>query len=254
MLLLALPLSAAAQDAYGAKTYPRGAAKKLIVETDSGAITLKQPIDGPVAVDVSPAAAPGDDCRVSQELKGTTLRLTARANRNAFGMSKSCRAGFKVTGYFEEIEARSGSGDVSDEVLARKAELKTGSGAIRVRTNSDLVLRAGSGTISGEAGGAKLDAATGSGDVGLSALAGLATVRTGSGAVSLDWTSVPPSGTIEVRTGSGSLSAAFPKYARLKTDVRSGSGRIRDDFDDKDAKLALEFKSGSGDASVTRKP
>lgn len=253
-LLAALLTASAAADPILAKTYPRGAAKKLVVETDSGPITLKQPIDGPIAVDLSPSAKPGDDCRVTQELKGTTLRLTARANRNTIGMTKNCSAGFKVTGYFDEIEARSGSGDVSDEVLARKAEIKTGSGAIRVRTNSNLMLRTGSGAVTGEAGGAKLDVATGSGGVGLTALAGLVTAKTGSGAVSLDWTSVPPSGTIVVRTGSGGLTAAFPKGTKLKASIRSAAGNIRNDFDDRDAKLALDFKSGSGDASVTRKP
>lgn len=254
VLLAGLAGSAPADDAILAKTYPRGAAKKLIVETDSGAIALKQPIDGPIAVDVSPAARPGDDCRVTQQLKGNTLHLSARANRNALGMSKTCSAGFKVTGYFDDIEARSGSGDVSDEVLARKAEIKTGSGAIRVRTNSDLVLRTGSGGVTGEAAGAKLDVATGSGDVSLTGLTGLLKAKSGSGAISADWTSLPPSGTIEINTGSGSLSAAFPKQTKLKASVRSAAGRIRNDFDDKDSKLALEFKSGSGDASVTRKP
>jgi hypothetical protein len=124
MVLLAIALAvprASAQDSFSAKTYPRGAAKKLIVETDSGAITLQQPIDGPISVDVSPAALPGDDCRVSQDLRNGTLRLTARAATNIFGMSKKCSAGVKVGGYFDEIEARSGSGDVSLGILARKA-------------------------------------------------------------------------------------------------------------------------------------
>jgi DUF4097 and DUF4098 domain-containing protein YvlB len=100
----------------------------------------------------------------------------------------------------------------------------------------------------------KLDAATGSGDVRLVGLTGVAKIRSGSGSVALDWTSVPLSGNIEVNTGSGGLTASFPKGTKLKASIRSAAGTIRNDFDDKDAKLALNFKSGSGDASVTRKP
>jgi hypothetical protein len=253
-----MPRAAAADDALLARTYPRGAAKKLVVETDSGAISLRQTIDGPIAVDVSPAARPGDDCYVAKELKKSTLRLIAHAATEFYvGMSKPCSAGFTVAGRFEEVRLRSSAGDIILDSSAHRIEVRTASGAIHAKTHDPegrLSMRTGSGPIDGETVAAKLDVATGSGGVGLTGLTGLVTAKTGSGAVSLDWTSVPPSGTIEVRTGSGSLAAAFPKDAKLKADVRSASGRVRSDFDDKDAKLALDFKSGSGDASVTRKP
>lgn len=254
LIVSVLAVSSSAGDAILAKTYPRGAAKKLIVETDAGAVKLQQPIDGPISVDVSPAAKPGDDCRVTQSLQGGTLRLSAHAAKDLLFRPKSCSAGFKVSGYFAEVEVRSGSGDVSLGILSRKASIKTGSGAINVRTTSDLVLRTGSGAISGEAAGAKLEIATGSGDVNLAGLTGLVKAKSGSGAIQLDWTEAPPSGTIEVGTGSGNFAASFPKGTKLKTSVRSAAGSIHDDFDDKDAKLALDFKSGSGDASVTRRP
>ncbi len=236
------------------KTYPRGSAKKLVVDTDSGAITLRQAIDGPTTVDVSPAAAPGDDCRIVQELRGDTLHLSAHASKNVLGMSKSCSAGFSVVAYFDEIQARSGAGDVELGILCRMADIKTGSGSIRlIGTGAKLTLRTGSGGIRGTAG-SMIDAVTGSGDIHLAALNGLVKARSGSGDISLDWTSVPASGEIEVNTGSGRLEASFPKGTRLKTSLRSAAGKIKTDFDDKDAKLILNFKSGSGSATVTRKP
>lgn len=251
---LLLPHAASGADAYSAKTYPPDAVKKLIVETDSGAILIGQVIDAPVTVDVSPAAGPGDDCRITQDLRGGTLHLSAHAARNVLGMSKSCSAGFTVYSHADEIQARSGSGDVSLGGLGHKADIRTGSGSIQINgVPADLVLRTGSGRIRGS-GGSTIDAATGSGDINLFGLHGLVKARSGSGAIQLDWTSAPSSGNIEVGTGNGNFSASFPKGTKLKTSVRSAAGNIRSDFDDKDAKLTLTFKSGSGDASVTRKP
>lgn len=254
--LLALAPAARGSDAYMAKTYPRGAAKKLVVETDGGAIRLDAS-DGDASVDLLPAA-PGDDCRVTQDLRGGVLRLSARASKPAaypLAPKRPCSAGFAVSGAFEQVEARSGSGDVDFGMDARKADLRTGSGAVRLRgAAADLKAKSGSGTVSGRAPGAKLDVETGSGDVGLTGLTGLVRARSGSGAVSLDWEKAPAAGLIEVETGSGGLEASFPKGTRVKTSLRSATGRMKDNLDDKDAKLKLNFRSGSGGATLTRRP
>lgn len=229
----ALARPASASDSYGAKSYPRGEIRKLIVETDSGAITLAGSGDGTAFVDVAPAALPGDDCRVSQVLRGGTLRLTARAPRAFLGAAKTCSAGFAVSGAFELIEARTRSGAVV---------LRGATGVLR--------LFSGSGSISGDAPGSRVEANTGSGDVTLGSLSGIAAVRTGSGNVSLTWISAPKSGKIEVRTGSGDLTAAFPPSTNLKTDFRSGSGKLRGGAPGGAAPLTLVFRSGSGGATI----
>lgn len=248
---------AASADPYSSKTYPRSAAKKLVVETDAGPIALNQALDGPTSVDVTPAA-PGDDCRVTQDLRGGVLKLSARAPKPAaypLAPKRPCSAGFKIVGWFEDVSVRSGSGDITFGMSSHKADLRTGSGALHVDASvADLRLRSGSGTVSGRAPVAKLDVETGSGDVGLTGLTGLVRARSGSGAVSLDWDKAPASGLIEVETGSGGLEALFPKGTRLKTSLRSATGRMKDDFDDKDARLKLNFRSGSGGATLTRKP
>jgi hypothetical protein len=250
-----LPLSVRAVDAPRAKTYPPGAARKVIVETDSGPINVGALVDAPITVDIIPAA-PGDDCIFTEELRDGTLYLNAHAEKNMFGMRKSCSAGFAVHVNPESIQARSGSGDVSLGGPYKKADVRTGSGSIKISgagKNAQLTLRTGSGEIHG-IGGASIDAATGSGDIRLSGLTGTVKARTGSGAVSLDWTSVPAIGDIDVRTGSGDLTANLPASARLMIDFKSGSGRLSSEFGgDAQAPLHLTFRSGSGGAEIKKK-
>ncbi|MBI3565496.1 MAG: DUF4097 family beta strand repeat protein [Elusimicrobia bacterium] len=194
---------------------------------------------------------------MSEDLRKGVLTLTARAPKPAHPLApkRPCSAGFKVAGGFEEVSVRSGSGDIDLGMLSRKADLRTGSGSIRLRGDTaDLKAKSGSGAVSGRAPGAHLDVETGSGDIGLTGLTGLVRARTGSGAVSLDWDKAPASGLIEVETGSGGLEALFPRGTRLKPSLRSATGRLRTDLDDKDAKLTLHFRSGSGGATLTRKP
>jgi hypothetical protein len=256
-LLVVLLASRAAADPYAAKTYPKGAVRTLTVESDEGPITLRQTLDGPTSVDLSPAAKPGDDCQIIDKLDGSTLHLIVRAARNPLGQSNTCAAGWTVTTSVEVLDARSGSGDIAFDSRARKIDARTGSGAISVGSvapNAELFLRSGSGTISGDAAAAKIDAVTGSGDIHLTSLTGLVKAKSGSGAIALDWIATPASGAIEANTGSGSLNASFPKKTKLNTTLRTAAGSVKDDFGDKDAKLSLTFKSGSGDATVSRKP
>ncbi len=256
-LLAVLLASRVAADPYTSKAYPKGAVRRLVVESDEGPITLRQTLDGPTSVALSPAAKPGDDCQVVDELRGDSLHLVVRAAKTSLGQAKTCAAGWTVTTSVESLTLRSGSGDVAFDSAARKIDARTGSGAISVGSvapNAEMTLRSGSGSISGDAAASKIDAETGSGDIHLTALTGLVKAKSGSGAVALDWAATPAGGAIEVNTGSGSLNAAFPKTAKLKTTLRTAAGSVKDDFGDKDAKLSLTFKSGSGDATVSRKP
>lgn len=256
-LLAALVPAAAASDAYSAKSWPKGEVRALVVETDGGSITLRQTKDGPTTADLSPAAKPGDDCRVSEELKGGTLRLTVRAARGPLGLQRPCSAGWTVTASAASVQVRSGSGDVVFDTEARKVDARTGSGAITVGATSpaaELVLRSGSGSIGGDTPAKSIDAATGSGDIRLGGLAGLVKAKSGGGAVALEWSAAPAKGAISVDTGSGSLNASFPSGTRLKTTLRTASGIVHNDWDGSDGPLTLTFKSGSGNATVTRKP
>lgn len=254
LLVLLSPL-AFASDPYSAKTFPAKEIKSVSVQTESGAIALRT--GDAAAVDVSPAAAPGDECRIVEELKSGVLTLIARSDaRHVFGVSKGCSAGFSATlPASAKVTARSGSGAVSLGAFSGAVDARTGSGDISLDgASGELTLHSGSGALSGFAPSPRISAETGSGAVDFRGLVGIASARSGSGAVALDWDRAPASGKIVVTTGSGSLNASFPKGTKVNTDVRSAAGNIKNDFGDKGAPLSLSFKSGSGDATLTRKP
>jgi hypothetical protein len=258
-LLMLTPLAASAADAYAAKTFPAAGVREIDVATDGGAVSLTAVEGATIAVDVSPAAVPGDDCRIVARLDGATLTLSARASGGGFlfGGGKKCSAGFAVSAPPRAaIRAASGSGNVVLGAFSGECDVKTGSGEIALRGPSGaLTLRSGGGRIGGDASGPRIDAATGGGDVILSSLTGSASVKTGSGAVFLSWTSAPKSGAIDVRTGSGSLAILLPAATRLKTSLKSGSGMLHNEFgSDETAPLALTFRSGSGGATLRKAP
>jgi DUF4097 and DUF4098 domain-containing protein YvlB len=137
--------------------------------------------------------------------------------------------------------------------LYHQADIRTGSGSIKLLGNGKLTLRTGSGNIHGTWGSA-IDAESGSGDIHLAALNGIVKASSGSGAIYLDWKSVPASGTIDVRTGSGGFTALLPASARLSIDSKSGSGKFDSEFgSDERAPLHLTFRSGSGSAAIKKK-
>ncbi|MFI5345932.1 MAG: DUF4097 family beta strand repeat-containing protein [Elusimicrobiota bacterium] len=249
--------TAFAADPFESKSYPASSVREIVVTTAGGAVSLTASAGASVNVDVSPAAAPGDDCQISQQLRGSTLTLVARApgSRMSFGPGKQCSAGFAVSAPAGvSVKAASGSGNVSLGAFSAKADIKTGSGDVAVSGFSgELIARSGSGRVGGDASGPKIDVNTGSGNVDLSGLTGGASVKTGSGEVSLSWARAPRSGKIDVRTGSGGLNATFPAAARLKVSAKSGSGSLNSDFvNDGKASLELTFRSGSGSATLKK--
>ena len=247
---------ALAADSYESMIYPADGVRAIAVETDGGAITLTVTETGTVTVDASPAALPGDDCRVVQQQRGGTLTLSAHAPKSGgfFGGGKSCHAGFTVGAPARvAIKAASGSGAVSVGAFSGKTEVKTGSGDIELNGFAgSLTARSGSGKIRGDASGPKVDVGTGSGDVTLSSLTAPVVVKTGSGSTFLSWISVPR-GSVDVRSGSGDLTAVLPAATKLRTSFRSGSGSLRSNFsDDSNAPLELTFRSGSGGATIKK--
>jgi hypothetical protein len=236
--------------------YPADGIRTIVVGTDGGSIALTATETGTVTVDASPAALPGDDCRVVQQQRGTTLTLTAHAPNSGgfFGGGKACHAGFTIGAPGRvSVKAASGSGSIVLGAFTYKAEAKTGSGDVVLNGFAGtLTARTGSGKIRGDASGPKVDVGTGSGDVTLSSLTGPVTVKTGNGTTFLSWISAPR-GAVDVRSGSGDLTAVLPAGTKMRTSFRSGSGSLRSNFsDDANAFLELTFRSGSGGATIKK--
>jgi len=87
--------------------------------------------------------------------------------------------------------------------------------------------------------------------VSLSRLLGSADVRSGSGAVRLEWAHAPEKGDAQVRTGSGDITLLFPSGTRLAADLKTGSGDVKNEFGEAhEAAFRVSARAGSGDVHV----
>lgn len=130
------------------------------------------------------------------------------------------------------LTARNGSGRVTVNRVTGDVNASTGSGTVELHDLRDGTVRAstGSGTVRGTTIAAtRVDASTGSGGINLEGVgADELRASTGSGSVRVDLTRSVRDATI--RTGSGSVTLALPAEASAELDISTGSGGITTDF------------------------
>jgi DUF4097 and DUF4098 domain-containing protein YvlB len=145
-------------------------------------------------------------------------------------------------GPLSHASVRSGSGDVSVELLEGEADLQTGSGDLRLaELRGETRVKTGSGDVVVELSVAPLVVATGSGDVRVHRAEGPLAVKTGSGdavvgetAHDLSWSTgsgdlrvdVARRGRVTVKGASGDVSLGVPQGTPVWTDITTVSGRI----------------------------
>ncbi len=243
--------SASASKGPNARTFSAEGVKTIFIRTEAGAMTLDVAAGDLITTDVSPEAAPGGGCAVTEELRDGTLTLAA-----VHGAAGSCSAGIAASAPAGvDIIARSDSGSAEFGAFSGKIAVRTDSGPIILHGPSGaLILRTSSGSVTGRVGGQNVDIQTESGNVFLRGLTGSVKARSGSGVVALEWTGAPQIGDIDVRTDGGDFLAALPMEARLKFSLKSGSGKVRSDFSsDASAALNLNFRSDSGYATLKKR-
>lgn len=184
------------------------------------------------------------DSKAAYELDGDTLVLKSgcgvRCDVRSFVVTVP--AGTKVSGSNGsgdlsmrgrlDIDARSGSGDVSVEDSDGPVTLQNGSGDISVDgANGTVNVKTGSGGIKlRDVSGGPVQAKTGSGDMELS---------------------VETPMSVDAQTGSGDLELRVPAGA-YKVDADAGSGdRNVNVRDDPAATHTIKLRTGSGDLDVT---
>jgi|GEM_PF-1874793 len=226
--------------------------RRVRIEAESGDVTVRG-----VAGAAAKATVTGSpsDCELVTEVQGADLVLTAKSVRKQFWRQSNCKAGFSVDapkGLALDVSVGSGKIDVS--MMGSEVEVRTGSGDIRLKdVAGGLKAHSGSGRIEGQASSSRVEARTGSGGVSLSRLQGSADVRSGSGPVRLEWSEAPPQGEAQVRTGSGDITLLFPAGAKLATDVKTGSGRLQNEFGEAaEAGFRVSARAGSGDVSLRK--
>lgn len=122
---------------------------------------------------------------------------------------------------------------------------------LKVPKGVALKIKNGSGDISVESCAGSLALEIGNGNVKALGLRAPASVRAGSGHLSLAFDEVPADGKLEIQSGSGSAEVLFPKKARIRTSFKAGSGRLKNLLgESSDARFLVAMKTGSGSLTV----
>ncbi len=123
-----------------------------------------------------------------------------------------------------DLNAASGSGNITDTGVGQDAKLMTGSGNITATgLEGEFKVQTGSGNIAiDDAGQGDAKAQTGSGNIDLKGVHGALQAQTGSGEIKAAGT---PSLPWELRAGSGSIELAAGN-APMNLDASTGSGQI----------------------------
>ena len=179
----------------------------------------------------------------------------------------------RTTGRLGDVDATSGSGDVSVEEVAG-ARLKSGSGDLSVHSAvGDVRARTGSGEVTVGSAGGRLDLTSGSGDISVARSTGAVKAKTGSGDLSIGSSTgdlelvtgtgdvslgAVQGGDVHARTGTGDVAIGVAAGVAALLDLNTVTGDVEIDLEsadgpgDAEARTRLSVHSGSGDIRVAR--
>ncbi|HET9420661.1 MAG TPA: DUF4097 family beta strand repeat-containing protein [Nocardioides sp.] len=260
----------------------------LYVENGSGSVTITADDTTETTVEVTGRHA--EEAVVSQD--GKQISVIAPKLRSGFlgGDSKldmaitvptdstlavkTGSASVSATGSYSGGQVKSGSGDITIEILDGPAAVETGSGDIRVDTaDQELKVKSGSGDVKVQYAGGAIAVSTGSGDVEIGTSNAPAVVKTGSGDLDLgesrdDVAMSTGSGDMVIRVAhrgkllakgaSGDVQIGIPAGVPVWTDVSTVSGEIRSGLEgvgepeEGADHVELRAKTVSGDIVLTQ--
>ena len=199
----------------------------------------------------------GDECELSMERQGSRLIVESRRRRRF--SSGQCRVDFEVgVPVRVDLSIATGSGKVKVDADARRVEVRVGSGSVEIGGQIEsLNGRSGTGRFTVTRLGGDAEVRTGSGDIKLSfekAPTGTVSLKTGSGDIELRYDDVPKSTSVDIKTGSGDATIYLPRSTEVQADLRAGSGRVRSDFPlTSQAGFRVSMKAGSGNLYLKRR-
>jgi hypothetical protein len=194
--------------------------------------------------------------RASQRSRGREISVRVEAPSGSSLGARAHRGAISLRGPLSDVNAATGEGPVSVELLNGAGRIATGAGAVRLgRVSGSVRARSGSGDVELDSLHGNASIATGRGDVRLGSVDGDAKVRTGGGAIVV---SDAGRGSLKLATGSGDLRVGIRAGASAELDLVSGHGIARSDLDvesrplDRQPDVRVWGRTGSGDAVVER--
>ena len=162
----------------------------------------------------------------SNNLEGATLN------------TKSGSGAVSAKGSFKTINLKTGSGNISAKGQLTNINLITGSGKISIETSKNpegatLYTKSGSGTVSAKGSFKTINLKTGSGDL----------------FVVMD--KIINKVSLNAKSGSGDIVVNVPKSTKVKTNLMSSSGQLKNKVGYSDnAQVTIDAKTGSGDLTI----
>lgn len=201
---------------------------QLLVGTGAGNITLTRGSANQIRIHgIVKANHDADPAQVQQiasnppiEQEGNSIHIGGH-QENMHGISIS----YEIEAPADtELNAATGSGNITDTGVGHDAKLTTGSGNIKATgIEGGFTLQTGSGNIGIDSTGqGDAKAQTGSGNIDLKGVAGALQAQTGSGEIKAEG---KPSSSWKLQTGSGSIQLATGN-APINLDASTGSGSI----------------------------
>lgn len=210
---------------------------QLYVESHAGQVTVST--EDTTSSSVTASGDRADEVRVEHE--GDRLRVIAPRPRFAPFRGDGDLDLRVVVPHDSTLSLRTGSADAEGRGRLASADLKSGSGSLRIaEVTGALSAETGSGDVALDRVGGEVSFRSGSGDLAAESLAGGGSFSTGSGDLTLGVVEAP----VRVKTGSGDL-----VVSRSTSDVvittGSGGAHVR-----RIDRGRVQFKSGSGDLRV----
>jgi DUF4097 and DUF4098 domain-containing protein YvlB len=260
----------------------------LYVENGSGSVTITA--DDTTETTVEVVGRHADETVVSQDGKqisviaprlrsgflggDTKLDMTITVPTDSSLAVRTGSARVAATGSYRGGQVKSGSGEVTIEILDGPTVVETGSGDIQIDTaDQDLKVKSGSGDVRVQYAGGPITVSTGSGDVEIGTSNAPTVVKTGSGDLDLgesrdDVAMNTGSGDMVIRRAhrgklrakgaSGDVQIGIPAGVPVWTDLTTVSGEIRSGLEgvgepeEGADHVELRAKTVSGDIVLTQ--
>ncbi len=216
------------------KSFDAKTIRKVEIDNSSGLVTV-------VGADVPKATVEiekirfGEKCHVEFVQTGSTLLVKISRDKLAIGVD--CKANASLTiPKNASVGIASGAGNIDVSGMTREVEFKVGSGDVKIDGKLE-----------------ELEGKSGSGYVTFTGAATDIELMAGSGEIKVQLTSPPEPGKIDIKTGSGNAAISMPSMTDVYVSSLTAGGSVQNEFAiNKNAKLKINFKSGSGNLSVKK--
>lgn len=226
--------------------------ESLQVKNSSGNVKVSVSGDGSAYVSAKKLIF-DKSCRLKMNRAGKVL--VVEVEKDGWPNGETCRVDFEIkVPRSVALNINSGSGDLNVDGTNGPIIFDLGSGDVVVKAEAEkLHGNSGSGSIKASGTFGDIEVETGSGSIDANGLTGKANLKTGSGDLNIKYKSASNKSYLYIETGSGDAAVYLPAETKVKTDLKSGSGRVHNELGESaSASFTVSMKAGSGNLKIKK--